>query len=76
MLLSEPGRGSWRGLWGLSSAEYLGALLLWLQTAYSPLTHHPLTCLWRPGLAFHLALPFLPRGTTSLPPMLAIFNLS
>ena len=76
VLLSEPGRGSERGLQGVSSAEFLQHCWRWPQAVYSPLTHHPLTCLRRPGcLAFHLALPLPPRGTVGQP-TLAIFNLS
>lgn len=73
MLLSEPGRG----LQGVSSAEFLRHCWRWWpQAVYSPLTHHPLTCLRRPGcLTFPLALPLPSRGTAGHP-TLAIFNLS
>lgn len=73
LLLPESGRGAERGLQGVSSAEYLGQSWLGPYAFYNPLTHHPLTCLKRPGcLAIHLALPLPSRGTACQPLTLAM----
>lgn len=73
--LSQAGaqRGVYRGFHQLSIWGSAG----WGHRPFiAPLTHHPLTCLRRPGcLAVHLALPFPPRGNACQPLTLAIFNL-
>ena len=71
----KPGRGTQRGLQGVSSAEYLGQCWLGPQAVYSPLTHHLLTCLEGTGCpAFHLALLLPSRSTAHLPLSVAAFN--